>query len=461
MKKLLLLHILLFLFTNSSISQINIKSQIFTHKEREYISNARSLYKEFRKNINHYRRDSAKIQRVLKKQYKNESLEVRKKHIDSKLDSLWDLYKMDEKYKSLLSEKSRIDSILKSSTDRNSLLTESEKISDSKFGHKSGYKEYRKIRNRIDKEQTKFSKYRYLTNRDSIKTILKEKPETFEELVENEISRLDEIDLLKEKTSQIDRLNKLPEHYKKLLEQYQSKIYDKTEKLEGIDSQKVADQTLDFAKNHFSKHQDKLGEGMKKLKAIKRKYMSVSNTSDPSDAIKRKSLKGESLIEKFLFGMDIQINRRNENINFEISPIVGWKFNRQISIGISGIYGALIKYNNIDIEYLSDKEVYGYRSFLEFNALRSFFIHGEFERIHHMVSEKQNSDILNCTWSNGLNFGLGKNYSLAGKLQGTFIVLYNAIYERGNSPYTSPWSFRFGIKPILGKVNKKASIMQY
>lgn len=94
----------------------------------------------------------------------------------------------------------------------------------------------------------------------------------------------------------------------------------------------------------------------------------------------------------------------------------------------------------------SNNAVYGGRLYGEYEVVRGLLLHGEYERLSQGVAatdERPGSR----RWQTSLLAGVGKTYQIAGKWQGSVLLLYN--FRHGQQTiHSRPWVVRFGFQRV-------------
>lgn len=125
---------------------------------------------------------------------------------------------------------------------------------------------------------------------------------------------------------------------------------------------------------------------------------------------------------------------------YDIQPLIGVQLSRQISSGVSLLY-----------RYRKDKrytptlttEDYGASLFGRYNIVPNIFLHGEYEYLNH---EYYRADLTTARQDyNSFLAGAGVSQPLGGRGSAYASVLYNFTYDESNSPYDTPWVYRFGV----------------
>lgn len=194
---------------------------------------------------------------------------------------------------------------------------------------------------------------------------------------------------------------------------------------------------LASARDHFAQHQPELQQAQQQLADLKRKYSLVQGEQQQ----KRSSLQGTPLGERLVYGGTMQINR-TPSLAVDLSPQLAYRWNKRISTGLGATYRLTLSEDYRSI--ITDNVVYGGRAFAEHEVIRSFLLHGEYERMS-QPSPAVNRDAAQRTWQTSLLAGIGKTYRIAGKWQGSVLLLYNFRHGKQNI-HARPWVFRFGFQ---------------
>ena len=128
---------------------------------------------------------------------------------------------------------------------------------------------------------------------------------------------------------------------------------------------------------------------------------------------------------------------------FEISPIIGYKITKPISVGIGGTY----QYYEDNV-YKFSTNMYGGRVFSKVMVYRDFFAYGEIEMLNmddfsrlSQYNKRERINIFSTFIGGGYRQKLGQNVC------SNILLLWN-LNETSNSPYNNPIiriNFEFGI----------------
>ncbi|MDN5217554.1 hypothetical protein QQ020_36110, partial [Fulvivirgaceae bacterium BMA12] len=214
-----------------------------------------------------------------------------------------------------------------------------------------------------------------------------------------------------------------------------------------------------MAKDHFAGQQEKLLAAQSKLTKLKQK-MGKFGALNGGKLKKENEMKGKPLGERLVLGGNFQLHP-GDLVSLDISPIVGYRWTKMLRIGLGGTYRTT--FDEKEKFLLSDeKEVFGYRGYVEHDVYKGFYVHGEYERLNGTDLSKKNipQDNRANTWRDGALLGLGKSYQIKNKIKGNVMMLYNFLYD-DQSHYNKPWNLRFGFELIgSGKQKKKETNKQ-
>ena len=221
---------------------------------------------------------------------------------------------------------------------------------------------------------------------------------------------------------------------------------------EGHAKEKVVQKAKTMAKDHFAGQQEKLLAAQSKLTKLKQK-MGKFGALNGGKLKKENEMKGKPLGERLVLGGNFQLHP-GDLVSLDISPIVGYRWTKLFRIGLGGTYRTT--FDEKEKFLLSDeKEVFGYRGFVEHDVYKGFYAHGEYERLKGEGLSKKNiqQDRRANTWRDGALLGLGKSYKIKNKIKGNVMVLYNFLYDE-QSLYNKPWNLRFGFE-LMGSGKQK------
>lgn len=230
--------------------------------------------------------------------------------------------------------------------------------------------------------------------------------------------------------SQLNEFNQLRSQYAGQLNQ----LNDTTARREFLKQQ-----AEDMAMKYIQDNPTLLKGLQPKLDLLMKKYSAVSNSNDLSSAVKRSSLKGRTFRERLIVAANFQLLSLDP-VSLDFSPQVGYRFNNRFSAGVGGTYRQTFTDTNVTFS----PDVLGYKGFLSFDVIQSFFAYGEYA---------QNSPGMNITsesavriWKPAALAGIGKRFSVHKKVDMTVMALYNFLHESGDTIYPKPFIIRFGFQ---------------
>jgi hypothetical protein len=159
--------------------------------------------------------------------------------------------------------------------------------------------------------------------------------------------------------------------------------------------------------------------------------------------------KGKPLRERLIPGLGFQISR-NTVFSLDLDPQMGYRLNNRFIVGLGGHYRLNIskQYNSI----VQEGGVYGGRAYVDFKAIKSFYIHAEFEGLtlnKDIVPTLSEKDIP-VVYSS--HFGLGKQFNVSKRISATMYGFYRLEYS-GHLPGFNKYNTRlvFGLRPKKAK----------
>ncbi len=264
-----------------------------------------------------------------------------------------------------------------------------------------------------------------------------------EKLAEEQLKNVAGVEQIEKNVKAFEETRELPNRYKTQLEQYQKKNKLKEE---------LRNKAMQIGNNHFEGKSEELKTSIKSLDKYKNKYESVENVKDLSK-IRTNAMKGKPFRERLTLGAYIQI-QGSPRTAVDISPQIGYRLSGLFTWGIGATYR--IYFDSDALSANIDDKVHGYRTYLNANVYKGFYLHGEYESIKthvpNLISTSQ--DAGERLWVDGVLLGIGKQYSITRSIKGYAQVLHNFTYVLGESPYSKKIVFRFGIE---GSFRKKAT----
>ncbi|MDN5214951.1 hypothetical protein QQ020_22920 [Fulvivirgaceae bacterium BMA12] len=431
----------------------NVKISISNrHKKRlEKITSPAKKLKKYRK---YYSRDSSKIMKSQMKLAKQKS------------DSLFDTYKrivkngildsigMPDQYSQFL-RKDLLDSGM--------LKAEGQKLlKDQGMAYLSGLEEYKKMGLLSDKYPLLANWLKVYGNDpgmlsqlpDSVLTYSQEKVKAIPGMIEKGISQRDEFKELEKQSGQLKTaVSDLQAPYKNTGKQHldQAGQYADLDRLKSNGKKLGADYTRDFITENIGQIEhlnNRLGD-------LKKKYASIANLTDMSTANRRNSLRGRPLDEKIILGGNFDIQMADP-ILIDLSPLIGFRLNKKISIGMGGTYRVDLTFDDKSFNTQNDTEVYGFNSFISYDIIKQFFVYGQYDYLSRKEQDRDVDEQIQ-TWEPAFMAGIGRSFRVHTKVTGTVMLLYNVVESNIKSPFGNKFQVKFGFQTnelTFKKVNR-------
>ena len=206
----------------------------------------------------------------------------------------------------------------------------------------------------------------------------------------------------------------------------------------------MQEKLLSTAQDHFADHSKALQTAQGKLQDLKKKYRQVQTDQDLY--IKKSSLEGEPFSERLIYGGTMQVLTQPQ-LAFDLSPLLGYRFNKRFTLGVGATYRLALSKNPVSV--VTENATYGGRAYAEYNIIRSFLLHGEYERMS-QAAPAPGQDDLQRSWQTSLLVGIGKTYRITNKLQGSILFLYNLRHDK-QTVYPRPFMIRAGFQVVGAK----------
>lgn len=200
----------------------------------------------------------------------------------------------------------------------------------------------------------------------------------------------------------------------------------------------VDPQDLPIPESVFEGHEDQLAKAMATKTVVQQK-------SSCKEILKQlvnqdmTSIQEKTTIQRFSLSGYIQI-AQYDPLLIDYSPNISFAITGRTRIG-TGATGRVKFGNGPD----DDKDLFGYRGFLEYDLFKNFYLHGEYERTGLIVKDLM-SEVERRQWSDRWLLGLGMDIKLPSILKGTLLVLYNFESNLANSPNPRRFQIRYGVK---------------
>ena len=191
--------------------------------------------------------------------------------------------------------------------------------------------------------------------------------------------------------------------------------------------------------------QDQLQASKDKVAKHKRKYEELSNSHDLET---RKPMQDKPLRERLIWGGTFQV-RPGSPTHIDLSPQVTYRVSPRSGIGLGAVYRVSVVAKGFDEILSHENEIFGLRSFYEWQAYKGFFIHGEYELLNtgtKSATQDDEWDNEERKWLPNAFLGIKKKYSISRRVIGNLQLLYNFSYDPATSPYSRRWVVRFGFE---------------
>lgn len=289
---------------------------------------------------------------------------------------------------------------------------------------------------------------------DSVLTCSQATAKTLPGMVEKRISQMDEFKVLEKQSGQLTRsVNDLQEQYKSMGEKYidQPQQYTDPAHLKSEGKKSGIDYTRDFIAENI----DQIEHLKNKLADLRKKYASISNSTDMSTAKRRNSFQGRPVDEKIILGGNFDI-QMSHPVLIDLAPLVGFRLNKKLSIGLGGTYRVDLTFDSKSLNTQYDTKVYGFNSFLSYDIVNRFFVYGQYD---YLSKKEQDQDVAEevQTWEPGFMAGIGRSFRVHTKITGTVMLLYNVVESNIKSPFGNRFQVRFGFQTnelTFKKVNR-------
>ncbi len=346
-------------------------------------------------------------------------------YVKNKFDTLSAIKAPVDQYKSYVSTDSSSIAALKDSVAK----TESGKL----FSAKS-----RKLKITQDSlSVSQDSIYGAELKRQAYNDLLKEELKKQGKKLEAELYKMEDLGFFQQEQVGFDKISKELESTQKKIESIRK--YDSFK--EGVeDNQEVLLKELGGDDSNILKStQEILSLNQKSAFSKLSNILGINKYNNPY------SLKSDSLNKRIKLGGNLQVVQFENPIIIDFSPRVGFRMNKIFTAGVELNYRAA--FGSIDTLKSKAKvpeTMFGYRLYLNGFITKGFFGHIEFESMR--VAENEADKITTETifdWKSGWLIGIGKQYRLASKVNGSITLLYS-INNNKNKLYTNPFQLRFG-----------------
>jgi hypothetical protein len=171
---------------------------------------------------------------------------------------------------------------------------------------------------------------------------------------------------------------------------------------------------------------------------MKKSYVSMPNSNDPSTAKKRNSLEGQPLKRRIYLGGNITLQSlRPPILDTDIQG--GYKFNRDFFSGV----GFVVREQFDERPSMLVGDAYGYSVFANHKIPLGLFAYAEIQNMRTQSLFQEN--LVQASWQQAYNLGIGKEIPVLPWLNLTTMVLYD-FNHKNNDLSARPFSIRIGYR---------------
>jgi len=251
---------------------------------------------------------------------------------------------------------------------------------------------------------------------------------------EDKLAEMDELKGLEEAKKLEEKkltLTKQQLEYNTMLQRYQDKKLLKDE---------IARKSRNVVNGKINKLTPAFKEAQEKIAKAKKINSNVEKFDDGK--LKRENeMADKPFKERLVPGITLQVyNKQVFTIDWGVQ--LGYKLSNRLLMGVGGIYRIEVSENYSS--WVKSSGIYGYRTYANFNLVKGFYVHGEFESLHldSFVHPQTQMEVSSLQTYSGY-FGIGKKYDISKKIRGSAIILYRAEFE-GDLPSMSKINVRIG-----------------
>jgi hypothetical protein len=165
-------------------------------------------------------------------------------------------------------------------------------------------------------------------------------------------------------------------------------------------------------------------------------------------------IKDKPFYERLIPGISLQAYNTSA-FSMDFSPHLGYRLTERWSVGLGVVYRA--GFNERYSSFVRSEGIYGFRNYISFKAIKGFYLHGEFEtlRLAERVKPPAETNFQQNVYAS--HFGVGKQYPISRKINGTLLALYRIEYD-GHLPGMSKINLRVGFNYVTKKSRKPTAL---
>lgn len=216
----------------------------------------------------------------------------------------------------------------------------------------------------------------------------------------------------------------------KIEQQMMNGTLDQYGQLQQIDRSGVKEFFENISPEEFAKSQIS-------IKEAKAKYLELPNLNKEGEGVKRNSLKGAPVKNRFFINGNVAIQSTDPFI-LDANIQLGYRWNKQISTGV----GILLR------EQFSDRDstaltgdAHGLSAFANYDILEGFFIYGEYQLVRNKSFFQEATQPVG--WQYAALLGAGRKFNITDKISLSVALLYDFNYKN-NTLNQRPLTPRIG-----------------
>lgn len=184
---------------------------------------------------------------------------------------------------------------------------------------------------------------------------------------------------------------------------------------------------------------DELVRLQTKLSKLKKKYVSIPDLSNPESGIKRSSLKGRPLIDRFYLGGNVAVQSTSPLV-LDVDLKLGYKLDKRLSVGGGVRWREAFGAPDTTATMLSQNS-HGYSLFSDYELAKGFFAHLEYGSIRNSALFQEGASFEK--WQQEYLVGVGREFQIAsfGSISTLFLYDFN---HRNNNTHPRPFVMRIG-----------------
>ncbi|RAJ06713.1 hypothetical protein LX64_01840 [Chitinophaga skermanii] len=182
---------------------------------------------------------------------------------------------------------------------------------------------------------------------------------------------------------------------------------------------------------------DQMSSARERMETLRNQFPGLDNAAEMPN-FKPNEMKQKRFLQRLEYGTNMQFQKNNQYFpaSGDVGLQVGYKFSKNGTIGVGGVYklGLGSGWNNIQFTSAGA----GLRSYMDYKLKGTFFVNGGFERTYNFNSPEKVQSAFNSAL-----LGVSKKYKINNKLKGNIIILYDFLHNQ-HYPATQPVQFRVG-----------------